>query len=67
MSRATHDFECFGCGAKGKIPDDVITCPECGASIEGQPVTGEAYEALKAKIVEKREIRIVLPSKEAKG
>jgi len=46
MSRATHDFECSSCRAVGKVCDDVITCPECGKSIEGQAITGEALQAL---------------------
>ncbi len=50
MSRASHDFECPNCHVQGKVADDVIRCPECGESIEGQAITGEALEALIAKI-----------------
>ena len=50
MSRATHDYECSKCHAQGKVSDDVITCPECGESIEGQSITGEALAELIKKI-----------------
>jgi len=68
MSRATHDFECQKCHAQGKVSYDVIKCPECGESIEGQAITGEALEALLERIRVKHELsQSVSISPEAKG
>lgn len=71
MSRATHDIECFECGYQGKVVDDSIVCPECGASVEGRPLTPELIAEIRAKIAARKarlEGQIVPPvSKENKG
>ncbi len=66
MSRATHDIECKSCGYQGKVVDDSLLCPECGESVEGQALTGEALEALWAKIEAKQE-QSILPIKKEFG
>lgn len=71
MSRSTHDFECSSCGKQGKVPDDLIICPECGKSIEGQAITGEVLMEL-TKRIEINDLLADLPgnlrySKEKKG
>lgn len=65
MSRATHDFECPN-GHIGKVPDDVIRCPECGVSIEGSPIPQELVVKLLRKLREKDQEPINFVSKEVK-
>jgi hypothetical protein len=68
MSRAVHDIGCQNCNFQGKVPDDVITCPECGQSVEGVAITGEALEAMIARIKQRQAISIEQSgSKEIKG
>lgn len=64
MSRSTHDIECGSCHYQGKVPDDVIHCPKCGKSVEGQPVSPEILDVMLARIRIKNENRIVQNSRE---
>lgn len=67
MSRATHDAACPGCGFQGTVNDEAIHCPECGQSIEGVALTGDALEAMIEKIKLRQLTETNLsPNKEAK-
>lgn len=71
MSRATHDIECFNCGFQGKVVDDSIVCPQCGKSVEGQPLTPELIAEIRQKIAARKVAQegqiSTVTSKEAKG
>ncbi|HKC04413.1 MAG TPA: hypothetical protein VKC54_00910 [Patescibacteria group bacterium] len=64
MSRSTHDIECRSCHYQGKVPDDVIHCPKCGKSVEGQPVSPEILNVMLARIRMKNENNIPRHNKE---
>lgn len=67
MSRATHDAECKSCGFQGKVNDDAINCPECGQSIEGVAITGDALEAMLERIKNRQTLQKPSVSKEIGG
>ncbi|HJY98863.1 MAG TPA: hypothetical protein VJ227_04060 [Patescibacteria group bacterium] len=63
MSRVTHDIECQKCGFAGKVLDDVIICPECGRSVEGQAISVE----LLAELIRDFKESMDMPSGEKKN